>query len=103
MLKIVVSSVVVAMAASAAQAQSAEQQMVAQIDRTFVCPEALPSDAARQDALKLFFQQAAAAKPSITLGEITQFRVAMLRKHGCNETLAKLGVSPVAKPTGAPR
>jgi hypothetical protein len=102
MLKIVALSVVAAIAASAAQAQTAEQKMVEQIDRTFVCPEALPSDEARHDSLKLFLEQVAAAKPNITVMEITQFRVAMLRKHDCNETLAHLGVSPVVKPTAAP-
>jgi hypothetical protein len=102
LLKIVALSLVAAMVASAARAQTAEQKMVAQIDGTFICPEALPSDEARNDALKLFLEQVAAAKPSITVAEITQFRVAMLRKHQCNETLANLGVSPVAKPAAAP-
>lgn len=101
MLKIVALSLSAAMVASASQAQTAEQNMVAQIDRTFVCPEALPSDEARNDALKLFLEQAAAAKPSITLAEVTQFRVAMLRKHQCNETLANLGVPPAAKQKAA--
>lgn len=86
----------------AAPAQTPEQRMVAQIDRTFVCPEALPSDEARNTALKLFLEQVAAAKKTITVAEITQFRVAMLRKHQCNATLANIGVAPVAKPAPAP-
>jgi hypothetical protein len=102
MLKTIALTLVATMAAFAAQAQTTEERMVAQIDRTFVCPESLPSDEARTDALKLFLDQVAAAKPSTTVAETTRFRVAMLRKHQCQETLAKLGIPPAAKPAAAP-
>ena len=93
-----VPTLMAAMAASAAQAQNAEQKMVAQIDRTFVCPEYLATDEARNDALKLFLKQVTTAKPSVTVEEAIQFRVAMLQKHECNETLAHIDVSPVDNP-----
>jgi len=94
--------VAAALVGSSAYAQTTEQKMVAQIDRTFVCPEALPSEEARKDALKLFMDQVAVAKPDVTLEQIIQFRTAMLRKHQCNGTLANLGIAPVTKPTSTP-
>ena len=80
-------------------AQTKEQKIVAQIDRSFICPEALPSDDARKAALQLFISQVAAAKPRITVNELTAFRVAMLRKHGCAQTLANIGEKAQAAPT----
>ncbi len=97
MLKIAATALLVGLVSSATHAQTTEQSMVPQIDRTFVCPEVLPSDEARRDALKLFLDQVVAAKQNITIAEITEFRVAMLRKHQCNQTLANIGVTP-AKP-----
>jgi hypothetical protein len=70
------------------------------IDRTFVCPESLPDDEARNDALKLFLAEVAAVQPTITVKQLTEFRVAMLRKHQCRATLANIGVAAAA--TAAP-
>ena len=83
---------------AAAHAQPSVQQKLAQIDRTFVCPESLPSDEARKDALKLFLEEVAAVQPTTTVKQITEFRVAMLRKHRCHATLANIGVAPTAAP-----
>jgi hypothetical protein len=97
-----VGTIVVLLAAnSAAHAQLAVQQRLAQIDHTFACPESLPSDEARKDALKLFIEEVAAVRPTITVKQITEFRVAMLRKHQCSATLANIGVAPAvnAAPT----
>ena len=44
----------------AAHSQLAVKEKLAQIDRTFVCPESLPSDDARKDAVKLFLEELAA-------------------------------------------
>lgn len=88
---------------TAAHAQSAVQQKLAQIDRTFVCPESLPSDEARNDALKLFLDEVASVQPAITVKQLTEFRVAMLRKHQCRATLANIGVAPAAEAAPATR
>lgn len=74
----------------AARAQPAARQTLVQIDRTFVCPESLPSDEARSDALKLFLEEVAAVQPTITVKQITDFRTALLRKHQCRGTLANI-------------
>jgi hypothetical protein len=93
---------VVAIAASLAGVSAAQtQQRLAQIDQTFVCPETLPSDDARKAALNLFLDEVAAVQPTITLKQVLDFRVALLRKHQCRATLANLGIAPeeVASPT----
>lgn len=95
MFKSAAAAMLVGLMASAAHAQTTEQKMVAQIDRAFVCPEALPSDEARKDALKVFLDQVVAAKPSVTIDELTAFRVAMLRKHQCTQTLENIGAATV--------
>jgi hypothetical protein len=96
-----VGTIVVLLAGNtAAHAQLAVQQKLAQIDRTFVCPESLPSDEARNDAVKLFLEEAAAVQPTITVKQLTEFRVAMLKKHKCRATLANIAVAPAA--TAAP-
>jgi ethanolamine utilization microcompartment shell protein EutL len=67
-----VGAIVVLLAGNtAAHAQLAVQQTLAQIDRTFVCPESLPSDEARNDALKLFLEEVAAVQPTITVKQLT--------------------------------
>lgn len=88
---------------TASHAQLAVQQKLAQIDRTFVCPESLPSDEARSDALKLFLEELAAVQPTITVKQLAEFRVAMLRKHRCLATLANIGVAPAAEAAPATR
>ena len=101
---IAVGTIVVLLAGNtAAHAQSAVQRKLAQIDRTFVCPESLPSDEARNHALTLFLEELAAVQPTITVKQLTEFRVAMLRKHQCRATLANIGVASVAEAAPATR
>jgi hypothetical protein len=101
---IAVSTIMVLLAGNAAaRAQLAVQQKLAQIDRTFVCPESLPSDEARSDAVKLFLEELAAVQPTITVKQLTEFRVAMLRKHQCRATLANIGVPPADEAVPAAR
>jgi hypothetical protein len=88
---------------TAAYAQLAVQQKLAQIDRTFVCPESLPSNEARNDALKLFLEELTAAQPTVTVKQLIEFRVAMLRKHRCRATLANIGVAPETEAAPATR
>ena len=95
----VVTLVVLLAGNTAARAQLAVEQKLAEIDRTFICPESLPSDEARNDAVKLFLDEWAAVQPTTTVNQVMAFRVAMLRKHRCRATLENIGVAPVAKAT----
>jgi hypothetical protein len=91
---------ILTLGATGVHAQLAVQNKLAQIDRTFVCPEDLPNDEARSIALKLFLQQLAAVQPSITIKEITEYRVSLLKKHQCRQTLANIArpAAPVRVP-----
>jgi hypothetical protein len=77
--------------AGSAHAQLRVQSELAQVDRTFICPESLPSDEARLDAAKLFVEQVAAIEPHLTIGELIGYRLTLLRKHGCTQTLRYIG------------
>jgi hypothetical protein len=68
------------------------QRKLDQIDRTFVCPERLPSDEAREDAVKLFIAQVQAAEPNLTVRDLIAYRQALLVKHKCTATLANIGI-----------
>jgi hypothetical protein len=74
-----------ALGPAAAHAQGADQAKLAEIDRSFVCPEAMPTDQTRHDALSLFMHQAADANPQGTVEEIVNFRTWMLQKHHCKQ------------------
>lgn len=87
---------------ASARAQLDVQNKLAQIDRTFVCPEDLPTDQARQDAVKLFLEQVAAVQPKVTLREITEYRVSLLKKHQCSQTLANIITDPAQTSNPAP-
>jgi hypothetical protein len=82
------------MIATGAHAQLDVQKKLAQIDRTFICPEDLPTEQAKQDALNLFLEQVAVVQPQITIAEIIEYRVSLLKKHQCRQTLANIGASP---------
>jgi hypothetical protein len=82
---------IVLAAAGAASSQLRVQGQLAQVDATFVCPESLPSDEARQDAVKLCLEEVAAIEPQINVREVVSYRVALLRKHRCSETLRNIG------------
>jgi hypothetical protein len=71
-------------------AQSALDAKLDDIDRSFVCPENQPSDQARRDAVKQFLEQMTALQPSPTIGQVMDFRAALLRKHNCTKTLANM-------------
>ena len=73
----------------------------AEIDRTFVCPEALPDDAARQRALREFFTATAKANPSETVEQATAYRLRLLQKHACKATLDHMNAADNAVRGGA--
>ena len=76
-----------AMFSACAQAQSADKDKLSQVDRNFVCPESLPSDAARQEAVKQYLLAVGDAWPGVTVDQMIAFRVALLNKHKCTKTL----------------
>ncbi len=64
-----------------------DKAKLAEVDRTFTCPETLPDGAAKQTALRQFVSQVAAAWPDATIAQFTAFRMTVLEKHGCTQTL----------------
>jgi hypothetical protein len=64
-----------------------DKAKLAEIDRTFTCPETLADGAAKQTALKQFVSQVGAAWPEVTIEQFTSFRMTLLEKHGCTQTL----------------
>lgn len=64
------------------------QDKIDQIDRTFVCPESLPSDEAREDALKLFIAHVRAVEPNQTTESLIEYRQNLLVSHRGAVTLA---------------
>lgn len=67
------------------------QRKLEQIDRTFICPESLPSDEAREDAVKLFIAQLRAIEPELSIRNLVEHRQSLLIKHGCTKTLESSG------------
>jgi hypothetical protein len=66
-----------------------DQAKLAEIDRTFVCPESLPTFEAKEASLKQFLGQVGALGP-VTVSEMIDLRMRLLTKHGCTETLRKI-------------
>jgi hypothetical protein len=64
-------------------------QKLAQIDRTFICPEDLPDEETRQVAATLFTHLSLSAGYA-TPRQITLLRTRLLRSHQCWETLANM-------------
>jgi hypothetical protein len=71
------------------------------IDRQFVCPEALPDDQARSDALKSFMDNMSKAAPDEGIVDVLNYRKVLLQKHGCAKTLGNLQASQDAVLKGA--
>lgn len=78
-----------AMVAAPLAAQLPAERTLAQIDRTFVCPESLPSAAAQHAATQLFVEQVMSLG-KFSVDEIVKYRVGLLRKYGCKKTLANI-------------
>ncbi|MGY2732393.1 hypothetical protein [Sphingomonas sp. UYP23] len=73
----------------------ADPDRMAQIDRSFVCPENLPSDAARVQAIAKFDAKMAQAVKDLTLDQLGEARMYLLRKHRCFATLDTLKANGV--------
>lgn len=71
------------------------------IDRGFACPEALPSGAARVDALRSFMAAVSRVAPKANIAQMLLYRHTLLVKHGCAQTLASLAGAERAIAEGA--
>jgi len=80
----------IALAATPAHAQSADKEKLDQIDRSFVCPESLPDVKAKEASLDQFIKQVTAAWPGVTVAQFTAFRMALLERHECKQTLESI-------------
>jgi hypothetical protein len=80
---------------------SAGAATLADIDRTFVCPETLPDQASRNAALGSFMRDLTQAAPTDTIPEAMEYRRALLAKHGCIGTLRNLADHDAAVRAGA--
>jgi hypothetical protein len=59
-------------------------------DTMFVCPESLPSDEARRQAMVAFFHWAQARHPDWSLAETVEFKKTLLVRHDCAASLRDL-------------
>ncbi|MDR7134557.1 uncharacterized protein J2X06_001741 [Lysobacter niastensis] len=62
--------------------------------KAFHCPEDLPTDEARTDALTAFLQTARREHPNITTSELLSLRVRLIHDHQCDRTLASMASPP---------
>ncbi len=70
-------------------AAAAAPAVPASVDSQFVCPEALPNDQARREALRAFLKSVAAVRGATVMDSI-YFRRVLLQKHGCQKTLQNM-------------
>jgi hypothetical protein len=71
------------------------------IKRQFVCPEMLPNDQARSDALRKFMDSMSKIAPDEGIVDVLNYRKVLLQKHGCIKTLDALQASREAVLNGA--
>lgn len=71
---------IVLLAAVAAPLSPAQQRT---LDSRFVCPETLPDDAARLDAITRFMDEYAGFRPDATVNERLAFRKRLMARHQC--------------------
>jgi hypothetical protein len=71
-------------------AHAAPPSSYAAYSKTFRCPETLPSDEARTNALRNFLAWAAQNDPDVTVEKVAQLRTRLLAEHHCNETMANI-------------
>jgi hypothetical protein len=71
---------------SFAAAQLPAEKTLTLIDRTFICPEDLPNDEAR-DAANTLFLHLVMSMGEATPAQLVEFRMRMLRAHNCVKTL----------------
>lgn len=73
---------------------------LAELDRQFICPEAMRSDADRMAGLRGFFERYVAAVPNASPTDILAYRRLLLARHGCRKTLASVDAADRAVAAG---
>lgn len=68
----------------------ADPELMHQIDVSFVCPENLPSEQARIEALAKFDADMATAVKNVTIAQLADARMYLLKKHHCYATLENI-------------
>lgn len=69
-------------------------------EAAFRCPEALPA-AEREQAARDFFIRARSRHGDWTLAEVARYRLDLLERHHCDETLQRIRDSALAPPQDA--
>ena len=69
-------------------------------DAAFRCPEAL-QPGQREQALRDFFTRARSRHGDWTLAEVARYRLDLLERHHCDETLQRIRDSAIAPPEEA--
>ena len=79
-------------------AQQSPQDTLGQLDQSFVCPENLPNDHARDTALRDFLEAIRAGAGSMTVAQMIEFRMFLLKKHNCAKTLEQIHANAQKQP-----
>jgi hypothetical protein len=61
---------------------------------TFECPESLKDDAARASSLREFLTWIQGLHPDWSSPKVTGYRLYLLERHHCDQTLAQLRANP---------
>ena len=72
------------------ETRTVEHLSEAQFDRQFRCPESYSSESESKQALANMLKWYAARNPKVTVDEVISFRMKLLEKHGCRETLRNI-------------
>jgi len=72
----------------------------AAIDKAFICPESLPDEKTRMNALHDFLDAVTRAAPDKSLPDVLVYRRTLLRTHGCTQTLKSLDAADAAVARG---
>jgi hypothetical protein len=75
----------------------------AAFSKSFRCPEDLPTDQARQDAIYNFLAWVQQRYPGLTIAKIAEIRTRFLEEHHCEKTLANIRSSAVISDKKSPR
>jgi hypothetical protein len=66
----------------------------ASVAASFVCPETLKDDAERATALQQFMSWIRSLHPDWSAAKITGYRLYLLERNNCSQTLAKFHADP---------
>ena len=72
--------------------QPPAKAVLSRLSARFVCPEALPNDAARQHALQEFYDSYEQAEPAATVSEAHLYRLVLLKTHNCKQAPTRVRV-----------